>query len=61
MAAFTSPAVINRVVGTHEKVNILVDGICVVSQLAVAVPAEKQIAEDAFLRIFRLWSAALSI
>ena len=38
--------------------NILIDCVRMVTELTVAVPTEQQIAEYAFLAVFRLWCAA---
>ena len=58
VSAGTVSSVIHLIVGTHEIVNVLVDCVRMVTELAVAVSAEQQITKYAFLAVFRFWRTA---
>ena len=51
-------SVIHLVVRTHEIANVLVDSIRMMTELTVTIAAEQQIAEYAFLAVFRFWRTA---
>lgn len=50
--------VIYLVVCTYEVMDILVDRVSMMTELTVTITAEQQIAEYAFLAVFRLWRTA---